>query len=158
MATYTTQRTQKFGVVYGTGQSRQLVTDTVTVSLTTAMIDNTNDEVELLYVPAGAVFDSAVISATDMDTNGTPTLAFDVGDDSDEDRIFAASTVGQAGTMSAAWARTAHGYKCAVCKRAWNKGTAGRKRVSGGGWRCPECVAISKPETTTERGAGASLK
>jgi len=52
-----------------------------------------------------------VISATDMDTNGTPTLAFDVGDDSDEDRIFAASTVGQAGTMSAAWARTAHGYK-----------------------------------------------
>jgi hypothetical protein len=23
---------------------------------------------------------------------------------------------------------TAHGYKCAVCKRAWNKGTAGRKR------------------------------
>ena len=53
---------------------------------------------------------------------------------------------------------TAHGYKCAVCKRAWNKGTAGRKRVSGGGWRCPECVAISKPETTAEHGAGASLK
>jgi len=53
---------------------------------------------------------------------------------------------------------TAHGYKCAVCKRAWNKGTAGRKKAASGGWRCPECVAISKPETTTERGAGASLK
>ena len=79
--------------------------------MTTAMIDNTNDEVELLFVPAGAVFDSAVISATDMDTNVSPTLAFDVGDDGDEDRIFAASTVGQAGTLSSAWARTAHGYR-----------------------------------------------
>lgn len=111
MATYATQRTQGYGAVYGTGASRSLITDTVTVSLTTAMIDNVNDEVELLYVPAGAVFDSAVISASDMDTNGTPTLAFDVGDDSDEDRIFAASAVGQGATMSTAWARTAHGYK-----------------------------------------------
>ena len=53
---------------------------------------------------------------------------------------------------------TAHGYKCAVCKRAWNKGTAGRKKAAGGGWRCPECVAISKPETTTEHGAGGMRK
>ena len=28
---------------------------------------------------------------------------------------------------------TAHGYKCAVCKRAWNKGTAGRKKEASGG-------------------------
>lgn len=111
MATYTTQRSQTYATVYGQGSSRNLVTDTVSVAITTAMIDNTNDEVELLWVPKGAVFDSAVLSATDMDTNGTPTLAFDVGDDSDEDRIFAASTVGQAGTLSTAWARTAHGYK-----------------------------------------------
>ena len=53
---------------------------------------------------------------------------------------------------------TAHGYKCAVCKRAWNKGTAGRKKAASGGWRCPECVAISKPETTTEHGAGGMRK
>lgn len=111
MATYTTQRSQTYATVYGQGSSRNLVTDTVSVAITTAMIDNTNDEVELLWVPKGAVFDSAVLSATDMDTNGTPTLAFDVGDDSDEDRIFAASTVGQAGTLSTAFARTAHGYK-----------------------------------------------
>lgn len=111
MAIYTTQRSQKFGTVYGVGQARQLITDTVTVSMTTAMIDNANDEVELLYVPAGAVFDSAVLSASDMDTNGSPALAIDVGDDSDEDRIFAASTVGQAGTVSTGWARTAHAYK-----------------------------------------------
>lgn len=111
MAIYTTQKSQTYGTVVGQGGSRNLVTDTVTVSLTTAMIDNANDEVELLWVPKGAVFDSAVISASDMDTNGSPALAIDVGDDSDEDRIFAASTVGQAATLSTAWARTAHGYK-----------------------------------------------
>lgn len=111
MAIYTTAKSQTYGTVIGQGIARALVTDTVTVSLTTAMIDNVNDEVELLWVPKGAVFDSAVLSASDMDTNGSPTLAFDVGDDSDEDRIFAASTVGQAGTLSQAFARTAHGYK-----------------------------------------------
>jgi len=111
MATYTTQRSQTYGTVFGQGSSRNLLTDTVTVALTTAMIDNANDEVELLWVPKGAVFDSAVLSATDMDTNGAPALAIDVGDDSDEDRIFAASTVGQGATLSTAWARSAHGYK-----------------------------------------------
>jgi len=53
---------------------------------------------------------------------------------------------------------TAYRYKCRDCGRFWTAGTAGRKKAVGGGWRCPECVAISKPETTTERGAGASLK
>lgn len=111
MAIYTTQKSQTYGTVVGQGGSRNLVTDTVSVALTTAMIDNVNDEVELLWVPKGAVFDSAVISATDMDTNGAPTLAFDVGDDASEPRIFAASNVGQAGTLSTAFARTAHAYK-----------------------------------------------
>ena len=111
MATSTTQRSQTYGTVFGQGAARNLITDTVSVAFTTAMLDNVNDDVELLWVPAGAVFDSAVLSATDMDTAGTPALAIDIGDDGDEDRIFAASTVGQAGTLSTAWARTAHGYK-----------------------------------------------
>lgn len=111
MATYTTAKSQTYGTVIGQGGSRNIITDTVEVSMTTAMIDNTNDEVELLWVPKGAVLVSAMLSASDMDTNVSPTLAFDVGDDSDEDRIFAASTVGQAGTLSTAIARTAHAYK-----------------------------------------------
>lgn len=111
MPIFTTAKSQTYGTVLGQGISRALITDTVTVSLTTAMIDNANDEVELLWVPKGAVFDSAVLSATDMDSNGSPALAIDVGDDGDEDRIFAASTVGQAGTLSQAFARTAHAYK-----------------------------------------------
>lgn len=35
---------------------------------------------------------------------------------------------------------TAHGYKCSICKRHWNAGTAGRKKAVGGGWKCPDCV------------------
>ena len=53
---------------------------------------------------------------------------------------------------------TAYSYKCAACGRYWNAGTAGRKKAVGGGWRCPDCVAISKVETITEHGAGAILK
>ena len=35
---------------------------------------------------------------------------------------------------------TAYSYKCAYCGLFWNKGTAGRKKAMGGGWRCPDCV------------------
>jgi hypothetical protein len=95
----------------GVGWGTQLITRHVEVPLSTAMIDNANDEVKILTMPAGAVLVFGVISASDMDTNGTPTLAFDVGDDGDEDRIFANAAVGQAGTLSAALATTGHGYK-----------------------------------------------
>src|SRR4030067_650487 len=99
------------GKVVGPGWTREVVTATAIIAMTTAMIDNVDDDVGLFYLPAGAVIVGAAISATDMDTHGTPTLAIDVGDSGDEDRIFAASTVGQAGTYSNAMARTAHLYK-----------------------------------------------
>lgn len=111
MAIYTTQRSQVYGTTYGVGGVRQVIEDGVSVAMTTAMIDNVNDEVELFWVPAGAVIVGITASATDMDSNGTPTLAFDIGDDSDEDRLMAASTIGQAGTLSQTLARTGHMYK-----------------------------------------------
>lgn len=111
MALYETDKSRPTGISVGWGNNRQTVTDFVSVAMTTAMIDNANDEVGLLYLPAGSIILSAVLSATDMDTNGTPTLAFDVGDTSVESRLFAASAVGQAGTLSSALARTGHLYK-----------------------------------------------
>lgn len=54
MAIYTTQKSQTYGTIYGAGHARNTVTDGCSVALTTAMIDNANDEVELLWVPAGA--------------------------------------------------------------------------------------------------------
>ena len=111
MAIYTTQKSQTYGTVIGQGGSRNLVVDGCTVSMTTAMLDNANDEVELLLVPKGAVVHSVTLSASDMDTNGSPALVFDVGDDADEDRLIAASTVGQAGTLTSVLAPTGHMYK-----------------------------------------------
>lgn len=111
MAVYETDLSRTTGIVRGPGWNRSIVTASAVVAMTTAMIDNANDDVGLFYVPKGAVIVAAGIAATDMDTNGSPALAIDVGDSGDEDRIFAASTVGQAGTASFAMARTAFLYK-----------------------------------------------
>ena len=111
MATYYLEKARSYGKRVGPGAHRQTCIAEAIVALSTAMIDNTNDEIGLFYLPKGAVIVGATIAATDMDTNGTPTLAFDVGDASDEDRIFAASAVGQAGTVSSAIARTGFLYK-----------------------------------------------
>ncbi len=61
-------------------------------------------------VPKGFRLTSATLEATDIDTNGSPTVTINVGDAGDADRIFAASTVGQAGTLSSAMATTGFGY------------------------------------------------
>lgn len=111
MAVYTTQKSQTYGTVIGQGGSRDVITDVVSIACTTAMIDNTNDSIELLWLPKGAVVVGAMISASDMDTNASPTLAFDVGDAGDQDRLVAASQVGRAGTLSITLAPTGHGYK-----------------------------------------------
>lgn len=111
MATYETSKSQRYGHTYTQGHARQLVTDSVVVAITTAMLDNANDDVGLLWVPKGAVIVGATLSGTDMDT-GSAALLWDVGDADDEDRIFAASTVGQTGsTSSSAIAYTAHLHK-----------------------------------------------
>lgn len=109
MATYETDKSRLSGTIAGNGGFREPITDFVSVAMTTAMLDNANDDVGLLYVPAGAIIISATLSATDMDS-GTA-LLIDVGDSGDEDRLIAASNVGQAGTLSTALARTGHLYK-----------------------------------------------
>jgi len=94
MATYETDLSGGRGVVVSPGWGREIVTATAIVAMTTAMIDNTNDDVGLFYLPKGAVVVSAAIGATDMDAATTPTLAFDIGDADDENRIIAAAVVG----------------------------------------------------------------
>lgn len=72
---------------------------------------STSDTINFGYVPAGARIVLAVLESTDMDTNGSPSLTINVGDASDADRLFAASTVGQAGTLSSAIAVAGAGYQ-----------------------------------------------
>jgi hypothetical protein len=71
-----------------------------------AAAPSTSDTINFFYLPAGARVHLAVLEATDMDTNGNPTLTLNVGDSGDADRLFAASTVGQAGALSTAIATT----------------------------------------------------
>lgn len=78
------------------------------VALTAAV--TTADVIQFGYVPQYARIIDATLMATDMDT-GTPALAFNVGDAGDVDRLFAASTVGQAGTVARMSVTTGFGYR-----------------------------------------------
>jgi len=78
---------------------------TVTAALTTSDVFNFG------YVPANFRVVDAILKASDMDTNGTPTLAINVGDSGSGTRLFSASTVGQAGTADRAMAVAGVNYK-----------------------------------------------
>jgi len=111
MTTYASTDTRAGGLVVGQGGARSTLTVVRSYAITTAMIDNANDELELCYVPAGAVITGIHFRCTDMDSNGSPTLKWDVGDDSDEDRLIAATTVGQTASETQALETTGFGYK-----------------------------------------------
>lgn len=111
MATYTSTDTLTYSTIGGVGGATQEVTFIRSYAITTAMIDNANDELELCYVPAGAVITGVGFRCTDMDTDGAPTLKWDVGDDSDEDRLIAATTVGQTASETRSLEATGWGYK-----------------------------------------------
>ena len=110
MAVYYTDKSRSFATAGGVGLNGQEQCAIAIVAMTTAMLDNADDEVGLFYLPKGAIVTGATISATDMDT-GAAALSIDVGDDDDEDRIFAAALVGQAATLSTALAVAGHLYK-----------------------------------------------
>lgn len=71
----------------------------------------TTDTINFGYLPAGSRVLSMTLESTDMDTNGTPTLALNVGDSGSATRYFSASTVGQAGTAAVASAVSGLHYK-----------------------------------------------
>jgi hypothetical protein len=61
-------------------------------------------------LPPGFTVLGGAIWATDMDTNGTPLLAFDVGVAGTTAAFFAASQVGRTGVASEALATTGYGF------------------------------------------------
>jgi len=111
MAVYYTDQSRSFATRAGTIGHRGLTAAAPHAAPPTAMIDNANDEVGLFYLPKGAVVVGITAMSTDIDTNGSPAVVIDIGDDSDEDRLLAASTIGQAGTLSSAIAVTGFMYK-----------------------------------------------
>ena len=71
-----------------------------------------NDVIQMVHVPDGATVVSTVLGTDDLDTNGSPTIVLDVGDDGDTDRFVDGATVGQAGgiTDTSDMAMTGFGY------------------------------------------------
>jgi hypothetical protein len=67
----------------------------------TTAIDDVNDILRLVRMPAGAYIWFGRVTATDMDTNATPTLAFSLlaidSSDTTKATLVSASTIGQAG-------------------------------------------------------------
>lgn len=55
-----------------------------------------NDTLGLFYVPKGAVIVDFRLDVDDLDSNGSPTLTYDVGDSGSAVRIMSASVAGQA--------------------------------------------------------------
>lgn len=71
-----------------------VVSQTITVGTSDLVL---NTLMDIGYVPRGSRVLDVVLSATDMDTNGTPLLVLAVGDSGDDDRFITASTIGQTG-------------------------------------------------------------
>ena len=96
MAIYTTSQSLPGGKTKGPGAATQEVVIPFIVAVSTAMIDNANDEVGLAWVPKGFMPTGIVFNTTDMDSSTG--LLWDVGDDGDEDRLIAAFSGQAAGT------------------------------------------------------------
>jgi hypothetical protein len=63
--------------------------------LTTDLV--TGGIVEAFVVPAGFTVTGIIMTATDMDSNGSPTLAISVGDAASSTRFLSSNTAGQTG-------------------------------------------------------------
>jgi hypothetical protein len=75
----------------------------VTLSATDLVTGNI---VEAFVVPAGFTVTGIIAVASDMDSNGSPTVAISVGDAGSSVRFLSSSTIGQAGTTTQTLAST----------------------------------------------------
>lgn len=87
---------------------RSIKVERASFELTAALA--VNDTIDLFKLHPRFRVLGGGIKATDLDTGGSPTITFDVGDSGDPDRYFAASNVGQAGTVSTTLAATGYDY------------------------------------------------
>lgn len=82
----------------------------VVATYTFAAAPSANDLVQLMTVPAGAVITGVTLDSDKIDTNGTPTMTFDVGDGTTAARFISAATTPQAGGIAYAGVAGTVGY------------------------------------------------
>jgi hypothetical protein len=98
-------------------------------SVTCAAAPSSSDTINFFDLPANARIHYALLQASDMDTNGTPLLALNVGYSGSASALFSASTVGQAGTLAAETSVTAQDLLLASKTRI--TGTASTNAATG---------------------------
>lgn len=89
-------KAQAWSVAVGHGNANTLKSAYASVAVATTDLDGTSDTIDFFKVPKGAVIMGIYFAATDVDTNVSPAVKFDIGDSGDADRLIAATTVGQA--------------------------------------------------------------
>lgn len=70
-----------------------------------------DDILQVVKVPSGFRVLEVILSTTDLDTNGTPTITFDVGDGGDVDRYIDGTTAPQAGGIARLDSIAGAGYR-----------------------------------------------
>lgn len=108
MPTYQSPAVAQVAPVRAHGESFNVQTAVATITCPAA--PTTSDPLQFFSLPANSRVVGGWLSATDMDTNASPTIALNIGDAGSANRYFAASTVAQAGTASTAIAATGLGY------------------------------------------------
>ena len=75
-----------------------VIVRSATYALSAALV--LNDVIQMFKVPAGATIHEAILASDDTDTNGTPTIKYDVGDATTANRFISASIIGQTGGVA----------------------------------------------------------
>lgn len=105
MATFQATNTGAANAVPGIGDGHGLKAVVGVHTLTAALA--LNDVIQSPTVPAGATIIDVIVTATDLDTGGTPAITLDVGYGDDPDYFIADTTIGQTGGVARASAATA---------------------------------------------------
>jgi hypothetical protein len=127
MATYSSSNYSNVNPVSAHGDAGDVKVAYASVSCTAAPA--TTDTINFFYLPPNARVIGGALKASDMDTNGSPTLTIDVGDSGDGNRYFAASTAGQGGTVDRSLAATGQDYKTTA--KTLVTGTAANNAATG---------------------------
>lgn len=109
MATYNSQQVTDRMPIPSHGLASYVNVSRFPVTIGAAL--TTDDVINFGYLPIYARVIDAYLEASDMDTHGTPTLAFNIGDSGDADRLFAASIAGQAAGITRMTVATGFGHR-----------------------------------------------
>lgn len=91
-----------------------------------------NRTLGLCIAPAGFVVTGYSLTITDIDTNGTPTHAFIIGDAADTDRLATTATTGQAGGTLTTLAATGLNYQFPTDTEVFMTSTVGAATAVAG--------------------------